>query len=438
VVVVRATRSLKLVAALALLVALPSSLTMLAQETQPEPNEPSPATRHAQVIAHGVMSMPAVEVGWRAATERALPANRATAEERFAGFLLAHEGTLALTDAQGAILSRLAPGEAVWVDGSDPFAIVSLEKKSVDVIEIALWPAANLAEGGLSLAIGSPFAAPPGEVFDVDLVRDALERNEEATIPAALAPSLLLVTHGSVWVTAAGGEAVQVTSGGVGQIEGDTVVAGGSRSPATFVVARIGPALPAQVRLKGQPRVATPVAATPQPDAAEDAEPGRLWPEPTPDDPQLDTDADGLTDIDESTLYGTEPGDADTDDDGLDDGTELLVHGTNPFLADTDGDGIADNDEASVGTNPLDAASFPAEPPLAAEATPEAGVAFASPIPGSGLDPAGDLDGDGLANADETDIHGTDPTKVDTDGDLFSDGGEVVSGRKPLDPSDGS
>jgi hypothetical protein len=61
----------------------------------------------------------------------------------------------------------------------------------------------------------------------------------------------------------------------------------------------------------------------------------------------------------------------------------------------------------------------------------------ATPSAGAGLDPEGDFDGDGLANADETDLYGTDPTKADTDGDRFSDGGEVVSGRDPLDPSDG-
>jgi hypothetical protein len=438
---------MRMFASLVLLAVLPPCLTILAQEATPEPNAPSPATRHAQVIAHGVTAMPAAEVGWRAVTERALPPGRSEAEERFPGFLLAHEGAIALTDDQGSVLTRIAPGEAVWVDEKEPYAVVSLEKKSVEYIAIALRPAENLGEGGLSLAIGLPFAAPAGEVFDIDLLRDALERNEEATIPAGLTPSLLVLTQGSVWVTAGGGEAVQVTAGGIGQIEGDAVIAGGSRSPATFVVARVGPALPARVGLK-EARMATPVAGG-TPVAIPETGTDRLWPEPTPDDPSLDTDSDGLTDVDESTLYGTEPRDADTDDDGLDDGTELLIHGTNPFLADTDGDGIPDNDEVDAGTNPLDAVSFPVEPSPTPETTPEVDEPVASPpalgtepaatpSAGAGLDPEGDLDGDGLSNADETDLYGTDPAKVDTDGDLFSDGGEVVSGRNPLDPSDGS
>jgi hypothetical protein len=440
---------MRMVASLVLLVVLPSSLTILAQETSPEANAPSPATRHTQVIAHGVTAMPDAEVGWRATTERALPPGRSTAEEkeRFPGFLLAHEGAIALTDDHGVILTRIAPGEAVWVDESEPYAVISLEKKNVEYITIALRPAANLGEDGLSLAIGLPFAAPPGEVFDIDLLRDALERNEEATIPAGLTPSLLLLTQGAVWVTAGGGEAVQVTAGGIGQIEGDAVIAGGSRSPATFVVARVGAALPARVGLK-YARMATPIAGG-TPAAMPETGTDRLWPEPTPDDPTLDTDSDGLSDIDETTLYGTEPDNSDTDDDGLDDGTELLIHGTNPLLADTDGDWIADKDEVDAGTDPLDAASFPLEPTPTPETTPEIDEDTASP-PALGtepaatpsgstyLDPEGDIDGDGLSSADEADLYGTDPTQADTDGDLFSDGGEVVSGRNPLDPSDGS
>jgi hypothetical protein len=437
---------LKLLLAVAVLVALPSSLSILAQEDPSEQNAPSPASRHAQVIAQGVMAMPDEEVGWRATTERALPAGRGAPQERFARFVLAHDGAVALADASGAIVARLAPGEAAWVDGTEPIAVVSLEKQAAEYVEIALRPAANLGEGGLSLAIGLPFAAPSGEVFDVDLLRDALARNEETTLPAGLTPSLLVVTDGVVWVTAGGGEAVQVTAGGIGQIEGDAVVAGGSRSPATFVVARVGPALPARAALKGGAPAATPVAAE-SPDSETEAAGDRLWPEPTSDDPARDTDGDGLTDGDEATLYGTEPGDSDTDDDGLDDAAEIVVHGTNPFLADTDGDGIADMVEVDAGTDPLDVESFPAEAPETPEPTPERDDAVASPMAlgsetlatpsAAALDPDGDLDGDGLSNADETDLYGTDPTSVDTDGDGFSDGGEVAGGRDPLDPADG-
>ena len=100
----------------------------------------------------------------------------------------------------------------------------------------------------------------------------------------------------------------------------------------------------------------------------------------------LDSDADGIPDVDETATYGTDPGNADSDFDGVADGAELAA-GTDPLLADSaaavdtdgdglldsdevafgtdlaiadsDGDGWLDGDEVSIGTDPLDAGSFP-------------------------------------------------------------------------------
>ena len=51
----------------------------------------------------------------------------------------------------------------------------------------------------------------------------------------------------------------------------------------------------------------------------------------------------------------------------------------------------------------------------------------------SGLDPNADSDGDGLPDWDEVFVHGTDPRRVDTDGDSLSDSVEVLAGADPLD-----
>ena len=51
----------------------------------------------------------------------------------------------------------------------------------------------------------------------------------------------------------------------------------------------------------------------------------------------VDTDGDGLADVDELTKYWTDPNNPDTDGDGLTDGAEVLKWGTNPRKADTDG-----------------------------------------------------------------------------------------------------
>jgi autotransporter-associated beta strand protein len=91
---------------------------------------------------------------------------------------------------------------------------------------------------------------------------------------------------------------------------------------------------------------------------------------PTAANPSLDTDADGLTNLQEFTR-GTNPIIADTDSDGLLDGVETATGtwvnatstGTHPLIADTDKDGFVDGVETNTGTwvsitntgtNPLD------------------------------------------------------------------------------------
>lgn len=50
----------------------------------------------------------------------------------------------------------------------------------------------------------------------------------------------------------------------------------------------------------------------------------------------LDSDGDGLTDYDETNIYGTDPNDPDTDDDGVNDGDEV-ERGTDPLTAEQKG-----------------------------------------------------------------------------------------------------
>src|SRR5687768_14903755 len=93
-----------------------SGVAALAQAPPLEPDDPSPATRHAQVIAHGVAPMPADEIAWRLAVDRAVPPTRADADVRRAGFILADKGAVALVDQDGTRLARIAPGEAIWTE----------------------------------------------------------------------------------------------------------------------------------------------------------------------------------------------------------------------------------------------------------------------------------------------------------------------------------
>ncbi len=56
----------------------------------------------------------------------------------------------------------------------------------------------------------------------------------------------------------------------------------------------------------------------------------------------VDSDADGLTDLEELDTYGTEPVNPDTDGDALSDAEELNIFGLNPLLADSNTNGTDD------------------------------------------------------------------------------------------------
>ena len=144
-----------------------------------------------------------------------------------------------------------------------------------------------------------------------------------------------------------------------------------------------------------------PTDEDPEPEAdPSDGEPAE---ESDPIDPELDTDGDGLKDVDEIESFGTDPENADTDGDGLSDYDELYSFGLNPIDPDTDGDGISDGDERNVyGTDPADA----------------------------------DTDGDGISDGDERNVYGTDPKNPDTDGDGVLDGDELILGMDPKKAED--
>jgi len=112
---------------------------------------------------------------------------------------------------------------------------------------------------------------------------------------------------------------------------------------------------------------------------------------------QQDSDADGLTDLQEQAL-GTNPNLPDTDVDGLNDGDEVTLK-TNPLAADTDQDAVGDGDEITRKTNPLNP----------------------------------DSDGDTLTDGDEI-TRQSDPLNPDTDNDGLADNLEVQAGANPRDP----
>ncbi len=74
---------------------------------------------------------------------------------------------------------------------------------------------------------------------------------------------------------------------------------------------------------------------------------------------EIDSDGDGLTDIQEESYFGTDPNNPDSDGDGLSDGDEVLLYETDPMDPDSDGDGASDSEEVEAGTDPKDPADVP-------------------------------------------------------------------------------
>jgi hypothetical protein len=68
----------------------------------------------------------------------------------------------------------------------------------------------------------------------------------------------------------------------------------------------------------------------------------------------IDSDGDGILNVEELHWTGTDPYDSDTDDDGLNDYDELVIHSTNPLAWSTDADIIGDGNEIAWGYDPHD------------------------------------------------------------------------------------
>ena len=259
----RRVRYFVLIAIATVAIALPS-VAVLAQAPPLEPDDPSPATRHAEVIAHGVMAMPADEIRWRVVVDRAAPLSRAKPKERLAGFILADGGVVALVEDDGTRLARIAPGEAIWNEPGATRAVVGIERKAPAYYDIALVPATEMTDRGPEVIGSAPFAAPTGDTFDVDLIRDVLNRAEESVVSTGPSPALLLVTSGVVYAQSTSSGLVEMTSGQAAQVAGDVVITGASRVPAAFVVARIGPEVTSRDASEDSPSPGTPApSATP-------------------------------------------------------------------------------------------------------------------------------------------------------------------------------
>ena len=143
------------------------------------------------------------------------------------------------------------------------------------------------------------------------------------------------------------------------------------------------------------------------------------------DPANLDSDGDKLSDEEEINTYSTDPNDFDSDNDGILDGDEIIKYMTDPNNPDTDFDGINDYDEIYIyGTDANN------------EDTDFDNLNDGVEINLYGSDPLSvDTDNDNLLDGFEV-YYGTNILLFDTDGDTYGDGVEVLSGTNPLDAGD--
>lgn len=136
-----------------------------------------------------------------------------------------------------------------------------------------------------------------------------------------------------------------------------------------------------------------------------------------PNDTTKDSDADGVTNVNEAQLYSTNPGEADSECDGIPDGYEV-ANGLNALVndaaGDLDGDGVLNYAEYIKGTKAAFADSDGDGLPDGFE------IATTGFNPNNSSDGYADWDGDGLTNAQEYSF-GTNMNNADTNGNGISD-----------------
>lgn len=419
------------------------------------PDEPSPASGTAQVVAQGVIDIPGNDLRWQVTQGTAEPPANAASVQSPPGFIVVDSGVMLVENMDSGAQYRLPAGEAMLAPAGTEQMRVALGSDAASYHELSLVDAASAEAAEAAVYVSEPFAGLDGR-YDLDLLQDALGTGAVMTIPAGSLPTVILVREGTADVTTEGGDVISLGAGEAAALAGPLSITAGA-SGATIDATYTGPAVPRVTQAEGTPRagraVEEPTRAAEQ--AAASPTPRVVATEAAAD--ESDDDGDGLTATQEGDA-GTDAALADTDEDGLTDGQEVLEIGTDPLRADSDGDGVLDGDEVAQGTDPLDgvadAAPAEAAPPEEAapaaeapvsEEAPPAEPAVAGDSDGDGLedtieaelgtDPADtDTDDDGLTDGDEYYVYQTGTRNPDTDGDAVDDGTEIANGTNPNDP----
>jgi Bacterial TSP3 repeat len=337
------------VSSAALVAAVSASIVLVGApvaSARPDAAPIPPASGHAQVIAQGVVSFNAGEHHWRLTSNDVgtapVPIDISSPTFLVAAGTALDAGPVRITEPNGPGWS-LADGEATFRPAGSTVAI--------DPTPGALVHAIAIDEGS-----GNDAFDPGNGLRDLNLVRDVLATGESITVRSEVS-ALIFVTTGIA--TAADGS--EIPTGTTRAIVGETTLTNGEGAPAVVLAAIIGPPVDTGTATSapgGDDPTPTQPPATPAPN-----------PPPTTIDPTLDTDGDGLTDVEEVDIYGTDPNNYDTDGDTVSDYLEAKNGYSDPFNPDTDGDGYNDSEQFD-GYDPLDPNSYPGAPSETSPPTP--------------------------------------------------------------------
>jgi hypothetical protein len=267
-------------------IAIPAGIAT-AYQLAPPPT--SPATGHAQVVTQGIAGFSDQQMVWRVVQRTAQPRWEAKATRSVLGFVLASEEPVLLTNVtdnnQKQDVARLGVGESFWVKGGVKQIRASMGDHPVTYLSLEVVREADANEVGRDTLLlkSDPFTPPDGE-RDVDLVRNVLRLNENATLPDTGSSVFILATDGAIDILPGSGgqpttlqagesgifsgplqiKAVQPSGEGVGQIAAvgltSTLLQEASNS-AGYIVAAIGTDIP-PVPTRTPESTASPTAST--------------------------------------------------------------------------------------------------------------------------------------------------------------------------------
>src|SRR5215218_1910039 len=238
----RNTRTRTIMASACLTVLLAASTA--ARAFLQSPDEPSPATGTAQVVAQGVMPIDAGDLVWQIVERTGpLPANADTQTSNL-GFLIVESGVLLVEDRASGEQFRLSAGEAMATEVGDEQIRAALGAEPALYRELALVSAAteSVPEDATLLFTSDPFAGT-GARHDVDLVQDTLAAGAQLTLPAGVLPTLVLVRTGGADIIMESGDMISLGVGDAVSLPGSLqVTAAGEGAEITAV--SVGPSVP--------------------------------------------------------------------------------------------------------------------------------------------------------------------------------------------------